>query len=73
MSRRLSAGSGSNPERHETGAGQGGLDDRTSAPKNGALVTLVEVPDPDGHRWQAALELLLEAGRTVEIETGREQ
>jgi hypothetical protein len=28
-------------------------------------VVLVETPDPDGRRWQAALDLLLEAGRTM--------
>ena len=49
---------------------QAPLDDGRAAPKNGPpAVTLVEVPDPDGRRWQAALELLLEAGRTVTTET----
>jgi hypothetical protein len=39
------------------------LDDGRAAPKNEPPVAiLVETPDPDGRRWQAALELLLEAG-----------
>jgi hypothetical protein len=33
------------------------------------VVVLVETPDPDGRRWQVALELLLEAGRPMTPET----
>ncbi len=29
------------------------------------IAVLVEVPDPDGRRWQQALEILLEAGRVI--------
>jgi hypothetical protein len=42
------------------------LDDSSPAHKNEPpVVVLVEAPDPDGRRWQVALELLLEAGRTT--------
>jgi hypothetical protein len=46
------------------------LDDGPVTEKNRLpAVTLVEVPDPDGRRWQAVLELLLEAGRALTTET----
>jgi hypothetical protein len=34
-------------------------------------VTVVERPDPDGARWDAALTLLLEAGRDAAAGQGR--
>jgi hypothetical protein len=41
------------------------LDPADGPANNGALrlkVSLVERPDPDGRRWTAAIELLLQAG-----------
>jgi hypothetical protein len=50
------------------------LDDGAETPKNGPPVAiLVEATDPDGRRWKAALELLLEAGRIVTTETDAPQ
>ncbi len=42
------------------------LDVRTEAPDDRRprlFAVVVECPDPSGRRWQAALDLLLEAGR----------
>jgi hypothetical protein len=44
------------------------LDPRHGLPNNDSATmppVIVEYPDPDGHRWQRALEILLEAGRAA--------
>ena len=45
------------------------LDDDRGGSKNGAsagVAVIVERPDPEGRRWQAVLDLLLEAGRPAQ-------
>jgi hypothetical protein len=45
------------------------LDRKPPCPNNGPAIMpavhIVEYPDPEGRRWQRALELLLEAGRAA--------
>jgi hypothetical protein len=45
------------------------LDDEHPRDNNGPAIMpavhLVEYPDPEGRRWQRALEILLEAGRAA--------
>jgi hypothetical protein len=44
------------------------LDDGRGLPNNDSAImppVIVEYPDPDGRRWQRALEILLEAGRAA--------
>jgi len=49
--------------RARRGQVQKGLDPSPSQAKNvGPAVVIVERPDPGDRRWQAALEILLEAG-----------
>jgi hypothetical protein len=47
------------------------LDEGSGLPNNDSAImppVIVEYPDQDGRRWQRALEILLEAGRTARQE-----
>jgi hypothetical protein len=54
------------PPRAKAGGVSARLDPESSLANNGPAVMtvhIIECPDPEGHRWRRALELLLDAGR----------
>jgi hypothetical protein len=61
-------GAGAGPEAEGRGVSER-LDRKPPCPNNGPAIMpavhIVEYPDPEGRRWQRALELLLEAGRAA--------